>query len=318
MGKVNNVTNKLFLNSALVFLIVLIVLNSIITSNFFSVNTLNNIVTQIAPTILVSLGMTLVISTGGIDISVGSMMAVGGVVVASLMADFGIVIAILVGLAVSMLFGALNGFFVGVLRLQAMVVTLGSMLLLRGVAQVITEGRDIYFNQLGEAGQALADFGNYKLFGTIPIQIIPIVLSIFIVWVIVNRSTLGRKIEATGDNMKAGEMTGINVNKIIIIVYGLSAIFAMFAGVFQMARVSVASGSSLGQTAELDAIAAVAIGGTPLSGGKAQVFGTVIGALIMQLITLTVVMNNIPEQYAQILKAIIIVLALYFQGNKEI
>lgn len=318
MGKGNNITNKLFLNSALVFLIVLIVLNSIITSNFFSINTLNNIVTQIAPTILVSLGMTLVISTGGIDISVGSMMAVGGVIVASLMADFGIVIAILVGLAATMLFGALNGVFVGVLRLQAMVVTLGSMLLLRGVAQVITEGRDIYFNQLGEAGQALADFGNYKIFGTVPIQIIPIVLSIFIVWVIVNRSTLGRKIEATGDNMNAGEMTGINVNKIIIIVYGLSAIFAMFAGVFQMARVSVASGSSLGQAAELDAIAAVAIGGTPLSGGKAQVFGTVVGALIMQLITLTVVMNDIPEQYAQILKAIIIVLALYFQGKKEI
>lgn len=317
MEKQNRLGNKLLLNSALVFLIALIILNSVITSNFFSVNTLNNIITQIAPTILVSMGMTLVISTGGIDISVGSMMAVSGVIVASLMANYGIFVAMIIGIFAAILFGAINGFFVGVLRLQAMVVTLGSMLLLRGLAQVITEGRDIYFNQLGNSGQLLADLGNYKLFGTVPIQIIPIVLSIVIVWVIVNRSTLGRKIEATGDNMTAGEMTGLNVNKIIMIVYSLSAIFAMFAGVFQMARVSVASGSSLGQSAELDAIAAVAIGGTPLSGGKAQVLGTFIGALIMQLITLTVVMNNIPEQYAQILKAFILVLALYFQGKKE-
>lgn len=299
--------------SAPAFLVILLLFNAIVTPNFFQLNTLNNIITQIATTIMISMGMTLVISTGGIDISVGSLMAFSAVVTASLMSEIGIFLAILVGIVVTSLFGIVSGFLVGKMRLQAMVVTLGMLMTARGAAQVVTGGRDIYLNQLGEVGEILSNFGSYRIAGVLPVQIIPIVLSVLLVWLIVNQTTLGRKIEATGDNLIASQMTGINANATLIFVYVLSAVFASLGGVLEMSRVSVASGGSLGQLAELDAIAAVAIGGTPLSGGKARVVGTVLGAIVMQLITLTTVMNNIPEQYAQILKAVILIAAVYIQ-----
>lgn len=305
--------SKLKQYSAPFFLVVLFLFNALVTPNFFQLNTLNNTITQIASTMLISMGMTLVISTGGIDISVGSLMAFAAVVTASLMSELGLFFAIIIAVLVTSLFGIVSGFLVGKMRLQAMVVTLGMLMTARGAAQVVTEGRDIYLNQLGAIGATVSAFGSYRIAGIVPVQIIPILLAIFLVWLIVEKTTLGRKIEATGDNLVASQMTGINANATLIFVYVLSAIFASFAGVLEMSRVSVASGGSLGQLAELDAIAAVAIGGTPLSGGKARVFGTVMGALVMQLITVTTVMNNIPEQYAQILKAVILIAAVYIQ-----
>ena len=136
------------------------------------------------------------------------------------------------------------------------------------------------------------------------------------VWILADKTVLGRQIQAVGDSIKSSSLAGINAARTLMIVYGLSAFLAAFAGLFQAARVTVAAGSSLGQLAELDAIAAVVIGGTPMSGGKAHVFGTIIGALIMQMITLTCVMNNIPDEYAQVLKAVIIVFAVFIQREQ--
>ncbi len=302
--------------SAILLLLLFILLNSIITPNFFKMNNLNNIITQICPIILCGMGMTMVISTGGIDISVGSIMAVAGVLTAKLMTDIGLFGGLIVALIVSCLIGCFTGVMVGKLKLQAMVVTLGLMLGVRGVAQVLCGGRDIYFNRLGEVGDKLALWGTYKIGGVVPVQIIPIILSIVLVWIIIEKTILGRQIQAVGDSIKSSSLSGINTARTMMIVYGLSAVLAAFAGVFQAAKTSVAAGSSLGQLAELDAIAAVVIGGTPMSGGKARVMGTVIGALIMQMITLTCVMNNIPDQYAQVFKAIIIVFAVFIQREK--
>lgn len=303
--------------SALILLLFFIILNSIITPNFFRMSNLNNIITQICPIILCGMGMTLVISTGGIDISVGSVMALSGVLTAKLMTSMGLVPAILVSLIVCIGVGCFAGVMVGKLKLQAMVVTLGLMLGIRGVAQVLCGGRDIYLNKLGEVGEQLSFLGTYKLGKVVPIQIIPIVLSIVIVWIIIEKTVLGRRIQAVGDSIKSSSLSGINTARTMMIVYGMSALFAAFAGVFQTAKVAVAAGSSLGQLAELDAIAAVVIGGTPMSGGKARVIGTVVGALIMQMITLTCVMNDIPSQYAQVFKAIIIVFAVFIQREKR-
>lgn len=303
--------------SALILLLFFIILNSIITPNFFRMSNLNNIITQICPIILCGMGMTLVISTGGIDISVGSVMALSGVLTAKLMTSMGLFPAILASLIVCIGVGCFTGVMVGKLKLQAMVVTLGLMLGIRGVAQVLCGGRDIYLNKLGEVGEQLSFLGTYKLGKVVPIQIIPIVLSIIIVWIIIEKTVLGRRIQAVGDSIKSSSLSGINTARTMMIVYGMSALFAAFAGVFQTAKVAVAAGSSLGQLAELDAIAAVVIGGTPMSGGKARVIGTVVGALIMQMITLTCVMNDIPSQYAQVFKAIIIVFAVFIQREKR-
>lgn len=302
--------------SAIAMLCFFIVFNSIFTNNFFAVGTLNNIITQICPTILCGMGMTLVISTGGIDISVGSVMALAGVMTAQYMTGMGLIPALILSCAACLLVGCINGFCVGKLKLQAMVITLGMQLGIRGVAQVLCDGRDIYFNKLGEVGQQLALWGSYKIGGVIPVQIVPIVISVVVVYILAEKTVLGRQIQAVGDSIKSSSLAGINAAKTLMIVYGLSSVLAAFAGVFQAARVTVAAGSSLGQLAELDAIAAVVIGGTPMSGGKAHVLGTIIGALIMQMITLTCVMNNIPDEYAQVLKAIIIVFAVFIQREQ--
>ncbi len=302
--------------SAIAMLLFFIIFNSIFTNNFFAAGTLNNIITQICPTILCGMGMTLVISTGGIDISVGSVMALAGVMTAKNMTSVGIIPALILACAAAVVVGCINGFCVGKLRLQAMVITLGMQLAVRGAAQVLCGGRDIYFNRLGKVGEELALWGSYKIGGVVPIQLVPIIISVIFVWILADKTVLGRQIQAVGDSIKSSSLAGINAARTLMIVYGLSAFLAAFAGLFQAARVTVAAGSSLGQLAELDAIAAVVIGGTPMSGGKAHVFGTIIGALIMQMITLTCVMNNIPDEYAQVLKAVIIVLAVFIQREQ--
>lgn len=303
--------------SAITLLLIFILLNSVITPNFFRMSNFNNIITQICPTILCGMGMTLVISTAGIDISVGSMMALAGVMTARLMPQIGLFPSILLAILCAVLIGCFTGVMVGKLRLQAMVVTLGLMLGLRGLAQVLCNGRDIYFNKLGAVGEQLELWGTYKIAGVIPVQIVPIVLAIVSVWILAERTVIGHQIQAVGDNIRSSELSGINTVRTMMIVYGLSAFLAAFAGIFQAAKVSVAAGSSLGQLAELDAIAAVVIGGTPMTGGKAHVIGTVIGALIMQMITLTCVMNDIPDQYAQVFKAAIIVFAVFIQREQR-
>lgn len=317
MGKTKQDTLQLVQKySAVTLLILFVLLNSLFTPNFFRLGNLNNIITQICPTILCGMGMTLVISTGGIDIAVGSMMALSGVLTAQLMTDMGLIPSLLIAVVVAVLIGCVTGFMVGGLRLQAMVITLGLQLTLRGVAQVLCGGRDIYFNKLGDVGKQLALWGTYKLGGVIPVQIVPIVLAVAAVWVLAEKTVLGHQIQAVGDSLRSSTLAGIHAAGTLMFVYGLSAFLAAFAGVFQAAKVSVAAGSSLGQLAELDAIAAVVIGGTPMSGGKAHVLGTVIGALIMQMITLTCVMNNIPDQYAQVFKAVIIVFAVFIQREQ--
>ena len=302
--------------SAIAMLLFFIIFNSIFTNNFFAAGTLNNIITQICPTILCGMGMTLVISTGGIDISVGSVMALAGVMTAKIMTSVGIIPALILACAAAVVVGCINGFCVGKLRLQAMVITLGMQLAVRGAAQVLCGGRDIYFNRLGKVGEELALWGSYKIGGVVPIQLVPIIISVIFVWILADKTVLGRQIQAVGDSIKSSSLAGINAARTLMIVYGLSAFLAAFAGLFQAARVTVAAGSSLGQLAELDAIAAVVIGRTPMSGGKAHVFGTIIGALIMQMITLTCVMNNIPDEYAQVLKAVIIVFAVFIQREQ--
>ena len=189
--------------SAIAMLLFFILFNSIFTQNFFRISNLSNIISQICPTILCGMGMTLVISTGGIDIAVGSVMALAGVMTAQFMPSMGLIPALCVALLASILVGCINGFLVGKLKLQAMVVTLGMQLAIRGAAQVLCGGRDIYFNKLGDVGQELALWGSYKIGGIIPVQIVPIVISVTAVWILAEKMVLGRQIQAVGDSIKS-------------------------------------------------------------------------------------------------------------------
>lgn len=300
--------------SAAILLVLFLVLNAVITPNFFSAGTFRNIITQSCTIILTGVGMTMVISTGGIDLSVGAVMALAGITSANFL-SIGVLPAILLAILFSAVSGCVAGFFVGKLKVQAMVVTLALMIGVRGVAQVISDAKIIRVQ--GANADAFTTLGSLKLFGFVPIQIVPILLSIAIVWFILEKTILGRYIQAVGDNAESAKYAGINSARTLIFVYTFCAILAGLAGIFATAKNAAADGNTLGLLSELDAIAAVAIGGTSMAGGRARIFGTVIGALIMQLITVTVNMNNIPYEYAQVLKAIIIIVAVYIQRDKN-
>jgi ribose transport system permease protein len=194
-----------------------------------------------------------------------------------------------------------------------MVVTLAMSIGVRGVAQVINDANILFIE---DKYSNFFIIGRYKIFGVLPIQIIPMVIIVGLVYFVIEKTILGRKIQASGDNPKSARLAGINTVKTIISVYVFSAVFAGIAGIIVTAKVGAADGNSIGNLAELDAIAAVAVGGSSMAGGRTRVFGTLVGALIMQLITISVNMNNIPFEVARILKAVIIIFAVYAQREK--
>ena len=304
---------KLSAYSTWILLALMLILNLIITPNFFSMGTVTNIITQSCTIILTGMGMTMVISTGGIDISVGAVMALSGMVSVKML-PYGIIPSIISGILASLVFGLIAGFMVGKLRVSPMVVTLALLIGVRGVAQVLNDAKILYIS--GPNTDTYRLLGSYKIFGVFPVQLIPIFLAIGVTYFILEKTVLGRYIQTVGDNPHSAKLAGISTTKTLIFVYMASAFFAAVAGVFASAKIGAADGNSLGLLAELDAIAAVAVGGTSMAGGRAKVLGTVVGALIMQLITITVNMNNIPYEYAQVFKAIIIVLAVYIQREK--
>lgn len=301
--------------STLMLLVLMLLINVIFTPNFFKMGTVWNIIIQTCSIILTGMGMTVVISTGGIDISVGSVMAMSGIITGMLLEHIGILPAAIAGIAACMVSGAIAGFMIGKLKVQAMVVTLALQMGIRGVAQLINDGKIYYISNANS--EAFKSLGSAKLAGFIPVQVIPIAIAIAVTWFLLEKTVFGRHIQAVGDNRNSARLAGISVERTLMLAYVYSAIFAGIAGVFSAAKIGASDPNGLGNLAELDAIAAVAVGGTSMSGGRAKVLGTVVGALIMQLINITVNMNNITYEYAQILKAIIIVLAVYVQREKN-
>ncbi len=301
--------------STLILFVLMLLLNTFITPNFFSAGTFWNIVTQTCSIIITGMGMTAVISTGGIDISVGAVMALGAIITGKLLPTLNVLPAMIVALLVCSVSGMIAGFMVGKLKVQAMVVTLALMIGVRGVAQLINDGKILYIDQAHS--EEFEQMGIMRIGGVIPIQLVFIVLVVFITWFILEKTVLGRYIQAVGDNPNSAMLAGISATKTLLFVYVFSAVLAGFAGIVSAAKIGASDGNSLGLLAELDAIAAVAVGGTSMSGGRAKVFGTVVGALIMQLINITVNMNNITYEYAQVFKAIIVVLAVYIQSDRN-
>ena len=298
--------------STLIMLLILLVINAVFTENFFSTDIIWLLIIQCCTIILTGMGMTMVIATGGIDISVGSLIALSAIV-CGLTLPYGIVPAILAAIFACAVMGLISGFMIGKLKVSPMVVTLSMLLFARGVAQVLNDGQILYIDMY----KSFEFLGQGKLFGEVPMQIIPIVLVVAIVYFIMEKMAWGRRIQAVGDNPTAARLAGINSTGTIISVYVFSAVCTAIAGLVLVSKAGAADGCNMGRLAELDAIAAVAVGGTSMAGGRANVFGTLIGAVIMQLITITVVMNNIQYEYAQILKAAIIIFAVFIQREKR-
>ncbi len=287
----------------------LVLFNVIFTTNFATTATLFNLLIQVSPVLIVSLGMALVIGTEGIDLSVGSVMAIASAIV-PLYLGYGWPVAVLIALLVGTLAGALNGSLVAFVGMQPIIATLALFVGGRGLAQVLVGGqlqiiRDPSFLALGRA----------EVIG-IPLPVIVAGVLALLVGFVVRRTTFGRYVLAIGGNRAASYLSGHPVRGVLVAVYAISAALATIAGVLATARLSAGDPSTIGILIELDAIAAVVIGGTPLSGGKVSVAGTVMGALVMQVITATFIMNDLPFTYAQMLKAAIILVAVYIQRGR--
>lgn len=308
MNQKNKVGSVLIKNSSLVFLAFLLVVNCLFTKGFFSIQTLWNLVVQIAPVIFVALGMTFIISSGGIDISVGSTMAVAGMMVVQLMPKTGLFMAIVLGIFCGGLIGCINGLIIARFRLQPIIVTLGTQIAGRGIAQLIGNGYILRYDS--DALMSMAT----KRFAGIPVQFFYLLIIVLIYVLIARRSTFARYVEAMGDNYKASWISGIRVNRYTVMIYVLSGLMSACAGILTIARAGAADPDTIGSGLELTAIAAVAIGDTKMTGGKAKMIGTVLGAFILQIITIAFNMNNVPYEWSLVAKTFIIILAVFLQN----
>jgi ribose/xylose/arabinose/galactoside ABC-type transport system permease subunit len=295
---------------ALAALVLLVIINSVFTPNFFDVNNFRNILLQVSPTVLVAVGMTIVISTGGIDLSVGSVMAIASAVAATSL-DYGAGVAVLLALAAAAAAGAFNGALISGFRIQPIIVTLALLISGRGVAQVLSNG-----GQLIPFSNASFEYLGKGVLAGVPVQVIVMATVVGLAIFVMRATPFGRYVVAVGGNEAASRLAGIKIHRTKIIVYALSGLLAGLAGLIETARLGASDAQKVGLNIELDAIAATVVGGTPLTGGRATVVGTLVGALIMQIITTGFVMNGISYAWSLVIKAAIIIVAVYIQRPK--
>ena len=292
-------------------LLLLLIANMIFTPNFADVNNFRNILLQVAPTVLVAVGMTLVIATGGIDLSVGSVMAISSAMAAVNLGS-GVGVAVLLALLVSLVAGAFNGTLISVFRIQPIIVTLAVLIAGRGLAQIPSEGRLVEFKGRYPTFEALGT----GYVGPIPMQVLVMLLVVAAAIFVMRATSFGRYLVAVGGNEAASRLAGVKVHRTKIAVYALSGLLAGLAGLIESARGGASDPSNVGLNIEHDANAAVVIGGTSLTGGRATVVGTVIGALMMQVITTSFNMQGIQFSWSLVIKAAIIIIAVYVQRPK--
>jgi ribose/xylose/arabinose/galactoside ABC-type transport system permease subunit len=282
----------------------------VFTPNFLTGSNLRIQLIQVAPIVIVALGMALVIGTEGIDLSVGAVMALAAALI-PLYLGYGVVAAILVSILAGVAVGLINGTLVARIGLQPIVATLALFVGGRGLAVVISDG------QLKDVrNEELIYLGSGDLLG-IPVLVWIAALLVAVVAFVVRRTVFGRRLLAVGGNRPATELAGVPVRRVLITVYVLCAVLASIAGLLSVARIQSSDASSVGLLIELSAITAVVVGGTPLTGGKVRVLGTVAGALLMQLVIATMIKHNLPPSTAEMVQAVIILVAVYVARERR-
>jgi len=288
-------------------LAVLVVGNTLLTPHFASAGNLWNVLLQVSPVLLAAVGMTFVIATGGVDLSVGSTMAISGAIAAVLI-DRGPVVAAVAALAGGCLVGALNGCLIGSLRVQPIVVTLATLIAGRGLAQIISHDGEL----VTVSDATFLALGRGSI-GPVPGPVVVALLAVACAAFMLRATAFGRYVLAVGGNRAAARLAGLPARRTIVLVYVASGFLAAIAGLIVAARLGASDAAKIGQNMELDAIAAVVVGGTALSGGRATIGGTVVGALIMQVIATSFNMLLVPYAWSLALKAAIILVAVYLQ-----
>jgi galactofuranose transport system permease protein len=291
-------------------IVLLVLYNVAFTPNFLAWSNLRIQLIQVAPIVIVALGMALVIGTEGIDLSVGSVMALAAALI-PLYLGYGVVAAIAVSLIAGVVVGFVNGTLVARVGLQPIVATLALFVGGRGLALVISGG------QLKDVRDPnLLFLGSGDLLG-LPVLVWIAAALVLVVAFVVRRTVFGRRLLAIGGNRASAELAGLPVRRVLITVYIVCSVLAAIAGVLAVARIQSSDASAVGLLIELSAITAVVVGGTPLTGGRVRVLGTVAGALLMQLVVATMIKHNLQPSITEMAQAVIILVAVYVARERK-
>ncbi len=298
---------------AFIALVLLVLVISVISPEFRTAGNFLNLLRQATFNGLIAFGMTCVILSDGIDLSVGSTLALSAVICAKLiMSGIPAIIAMLVALVCGTLLGVVSGLLVTKGRLQPFIATLITMTAYRGLAMILTDGKPIsrLAASIPSEGNAFA----FKLVGrgnfcNVPIPAILLIFALVVFFFVLNKTTFGRKIYATGSNAKCAKLVGVNITKTKIIVYAISGFMSALAGLMLISRLDSAQ-PTLGDGYELDAIAAVALGGTSMSGGRGKITGTIAGVLIIAVLNNGMNLLEISSYYQDVIKAVVILVAV--------
>lgn len=295
-------------------LIILVIVVTVLNPAFLEPLNILNLLRQVAINALIAFGMTFVILTGGIDLSVGSTLALSSAIMAGMIvSDVTPLIAIGASCLLGAGLGAVNGVFITKGKMAPFIVTLATMTIYRGLTMVFTEGNPI---------TGLGDSLTFQMFGRgyflgIPVPAITMAIMFVLLWVLLNKTTFGRKTYAIGGNEKASVISGIRVQRIKIMVYSLTGFLAALSGAILTSRLDSAQPTA-GSSYELDAIAAVVLGGTSLSGGRGRIVGTLVGALIIGTLNNGLNLLGVSSFYQSVVKGIVILVAVLMDRKKAI
>ncbi|MGL5944036.1 MAG: ABC transporter permease subunit [Waterburya sp.] len=299
-----SLNNFLQVAGILPILLLICILFALLSPNFLTAGNAVNILRQASINIVLATGMTFVILTGGIDLSVGSILAVSAVVsvLVSLIPVLGW-LAVPAGLLTGLLLGLANGALITFLNVPPFIVTLGSLTALRGAAYLVANGTTVINRDLN-----FAWVGNSYV-GPLPWLVIIALLAVAVSWFVLRQTVLGVQIYAVGGNERAARLTGIKVNRVLLFVYGVSGLLSGLAGIMSASRLYSATGL-LGQGYELDAIAAVILGGTSFTGGIGTIIGTLFGALIIAVLNNGLTLLNMSYFWQLVVKGLVIIVAV--------
>ena len=303
--KINKIIYKKY--AILGVLFILVTFFSISTNAFLTTGNLLNVARQVSMLGISAVGMTCVIMTSGIDLSVGSVMAIVNIIGALLMTQFGLPIlpTVLITLAIAAAIGFVNGIMVAYVRVPALITTLAMMTLLRGLAYVLCGGMPVWglpdsFRKLGQGH-----------LGPIPIPVIIMIATFAVGWVFLNRTRVGRYIYGLGGNREAVRLAGVRTARVETMVFVISSLLTGLAGLIMLSRINTGQ-PKIGTGFEMDVITAVVLGGVSIMGGSGSIFGVLVGVLIIGILSNGMILLDVSEYYQQITKGLVLLLAVTF------
>ncbi|AZV61955.1 ABC transporter permease [Peribacillus castrilensis] len=297
----------------LLALVLLFIVITVLNPSFMEPNNILNLLRQTSINALIAFGMTFIILTGGIDLSVGSILALSSALMAGMMVSgLDPILAILVGILLGAIMGVINGILVSKGKMAPFIVTLATMTIFRGLTLVYTDGKPI----TGIGDSVMFQMLGRGYFLGVPVPAVVMIIAFMILWFLLHKTSFGRKTYAIGGNERASRISGIKVDRVKVAIYGLAGTMAAIAGAILTSRLNSAQPTA-GQSYEMDAIAAVVLGGTSLSGGKGRLFGTLVGVLIIGTLNNGMNLLGVSSFYQQVVKGAVILIAVLLDRKKS-